>query len=100
MTDNNIPVIDTMYKDDSPINTVNRIKNILNDYGIKTIERWNDSGVPYCYSLRVSVFGTVFGVNGKGVTKEFALASGYGELMERLQLGRVFKGDQRYLIFI
>ena len=95
MTDNNIPVIDTMYKDDSPINTVNRIKNIFNDYGIKTIERWNDSGVPYCYSLRVSVFGTVFGVNGKGVTKEFALASGYGELMERLQLGRVFKGDQQ-----
>ena len=90
MTMDNIQLIDSKYKDDSPINTVNRIKGILKEYGIETIECWNDSGVPYCHSLRVSVFGTDFGVNGKGVTEELALASGYGELMERLQLGRIF----------
>ena len=95
MTMDNIQLIDSKYKDDSPINTVNRIKGILKEYGIETIECWNDSGVPYCHSLRVSVFGTDFGVNGKGVTEELALASGYGELMERLQLGRIFKGDQQ-----
>ena len=95
MTIDNIQLIDSKYKDDSPINTVNRIKIILNEYGIETIECWNDSGVPYCYSLRISVFGTNFGVNGKGVTEELALASGYGELMERLQLGKIFKGDEQ-----
>ena len=88
-------ILDTAFKDDSPVNTVNRIKQILKTCGIETTEKWNESGVPNCYSLRVSVFGTVFGVNGKGVTKEFALASGYGELMERLQLGRIFSADQQ-----
>lgn len=86
---------DSTFKDDTPVNTVMRIKGILKTYGIETEEQWNESGVPNCYSVRVSVFGTVFGVNGKGVTKEFALASGYGELMERLQLGRIFKADQQ-----
>ena len=95
MTMDNIQLIDSKYKDDSPINTVNRIKGILKEYGIETIECWNDSGVPNCFSLRVSVFGTDFGVNGKGITEDLALASGYGELMERLQLGRIFKGDQQ-----
>ena len=40
----------------------------------------------------MSVCGTVFGVNGKGLSRELALASGYGELMERLQLGYVNAG--------
>ena len=88
-------ITDTTFKDDSPKNTVKRIKGILQEYGIKTEEKWNESGVPNCYSLRVSVFGTVFGTNGKGVTEELALASGYGELMERLQLGRIFKADRQ-----
>lgn len=88
-------ILDAAFKDDSPLNTVKRIKEILNTYGIETEEKWNESGVPNCYSLRVSVFGTAFGVNGKGVTEEFALASGYGELMERLQLGRIFSAEQQ-----
>lgn len=83
------------FKDDHPGNTVEKIKKILAHHGIQTVERWGDSGVPYCYSLRVSVMGTAFGTNGKGVTKELALASGYGELMERLQLGWIFKEDQQ-----
>lgn len=87
--------IDRSFKDDTPLNTVERIKEILKSYGIQTEETWMDSGVPCCYSLRVSVYGTVFGTNGKGVTKDLALASGYGELMERLQLGRIFKSDQQ-----
>jgi ribosomal protein S12 methylthiotransferase accessory factor len=95
MIPNTMNILDTTFKDDSPLNTVERIKGILKSYGIETVEQWNESGVPRCYSLRVSVFGTVFGVNGKGVTKELALASGYGELMERLQLGRIFKSDQQ-----
>lgn len=80
---------DAEFKDERPLKTVEKIKNILKTYGIETEETWYDSGVPYCYSIRVSVVGTTFGVNGKGLTKEFTLASGYGELMERLQLGYV-----------
>ena len=90
-----IGALDRTFKDDSPLDTVKKIKGILKSYGIETEEKWMDSGVPYCYSLRVSVYGTVFGTNGKGVTKELALASGYGELMERLQLGRILKSDQQ-----
>ena len=89
------PILDAAFKDDSPLNTVKRVKDILKSYGIETVEKWTESGVPNCYSLRVSVFGTAFGVNGKGVNEEFALASGYGELMERLQLGRIFSAEQQ-----
>lgn len=95
MTQDMFSILDTNFKDDTPLHTVERIKGILKTYGIETEEKWNDSGVPSCYSLRVSVFGTNFGVNGKGVTKELALASGYGELMERLQLGKIFHADQQ-----
>lgn len=91
--DRNLKLTDALrdadFKDDSPLKTVERIKAILASHGIETEERWMESSVPYCYSIRVSIAGTTFGVNGKGVTKEFALASGYGELMERLQLGYV-----------
>ena len=85
--DFNNTLLDATYKDDSPVKTVEKIKAILGKYGIQTTERWSESGVEHCYSLRVSVDNTNFGVNGKGLTKEFALASAYGELMERMQLG-------------
>ena len=83
---NNI-LIDEIYKDATPTKTVERIKEILASHGIKTVENWIESGVEYCYSLRLNVDGAMFGVNGKGLTREFALASAYGELMERMQLG-------------
>ncbi|MBQ2815337.1 MAG: YcaO-like family protein [Clostridia bacterium] len=83
---------DADFKDENPIRTVENIKNILGKYGIETDVEWAESSVPYCYSLRVTVVGTTFGTNGKGVTKEFALASAYGELMERLQLGYIGVG--------
>lgn len=69
--------------------TVVKIKNILKSYGIETVEKWGNSGVPYCHAMSIKIPGTLFSVNGKGLTKEFTLASGYGELMERLQLGFV-----------
>lgn len=82
-----MPSQKTEFKDESPLNTVAQIKNILQQHGIHTTERWMETTVPYCFAVRVTVEGTNFGVNGKGLTKEFTLASGYGELMERLQLG-------------
>lgn len=78
-------------KDAQPLDTVAKIKKILKDNGIETEERWSESNVPHCYSLRVNVAGTVFGSNGKGTAKDFTLASAYGELIERLQLGHIWR---------
>ena len=82
---------DAEFKDARPVDTVNRIKEILKKYGVETVETWGESNVPNCYSVRVTIAGTKIGTNGKGVNKEFALASGYGEFMERLQMGNIWK---------
>lgn len=79
--------IDERFKDDSPENTVAKILKILADCGLETQEEWNDSGIRTCHSLHVSVKGTAAATNGKGVTPQLARASGYAELMERLQSG-------------
>lgn len=80
---------DAEFKDAEPLKTVEKIKNILSSYNIETIETWHDTCVPYCFALSVKVNNSNFIVNGKGLTKSFALASAYGELMERLQLGYI-----------
>ena len=85
--------IDEKFKDARPADTVNRIKGILNDTGIEVGEKWYESGITECYSVRVSVKGTEVGTNGKGVTKELATASGYAEFMERLQTGFLTGGE-------
>ena len=85
--------IDAQFKDSSPIATVERIKRILADNHIEVEEQWRDTSVPYCYALSARVVGTTFGVNGKGLSKEFALASCYGELMERLQIGYIYTAN-------
>lgn len=82
-------LVDVDFKDESPIKTVEKIRNIVESIGFEIEENWKDANVPYCYSLGVKIKGTGFRVNGKGLTPEFARASGYGELMERLQLGFV-----------
>lgn len=87
--DINNTLLDAQFKDASPMATVNHIRDIIHSYNIETEEIWSESNVPYCFSLRLNIVGTTFGVNGKGLTKQFALASAYGELMERLQLGFV-----------
>ncbi|MFD3155913.1 YcaO-like family protein [Haloimpatiens sp. FM7330] len=73
------------YKDEIPINTINRIRKILGELGLVTVEKnWKNSAEGF-YSVRVTVGDTDIGTNGKGTTQEYALASAYGELMERLQ---------------
>lgn len=81
------------FKDASPANTVKRIKGILQTYHVKTTETWWDTGAPHCYIVSIKVDGTSFRTTGKGLTKELALASGYGELMERFQLGYIGRAD-------
>jgi ribosomal protein S12 methylthiotransferase accessory factor len=73
------------FKDRKPMDTVNKIKGILEKIGIETEVEWVAAGIDNCYSNRVSIKGSGIGSNGKGTSKEFCLASGYAELMERLQ---------------
>ena len=75
------------YKEATPEQTVKRIKKILNDIGIEVEEKWSKKSSVGTYSLRVCIKGSDMGQNGKGMTKEFAMASGYAEFMERLQNG-------------
>jgi len=73
------------YKDELPLNTINKIRNILNDLGILAVEvGWQNSAKEF-YSVNLMIENTNLTSNGKGTTYEYALASGYGELMERLQ---------------
>lgn len=81
------------FKDASPADTVYRIRNILYEMGIMTIDTWGDSGIEGCFSLRVTIAGTSLGANGKGTEPLYALASGYAELIERLQNGILYLGD-------
>ncbi|MBQ3364829.1 MAG: YcaO-like family protein [Muribaculaceae bacterium] len=77
------------YKDSHPVDTINQIKDILNSLGIKTRETlYNLHNL--CFSCRVEIdnYGLEslgIGTNGKGMTMDYSLASGYAELMERLQ---------------
>lgn len=75
------------YKEVTPEETVERIKKILDKIGIEVEEIWNKQSSVGTYSLRVCVKETDIGQNGKGMTKEFAMASGYAEFLERLQNG-------------
>ncbi len=72
------------YKDDLPANTIGRIKKILNDLGIDTVEKWFEP-VNGLFSLQIIIKGTGIKTNGKGTAPEYALASAYAEFIERLQ---------------
>lgn len=73
------------YKDAYPLNTINKIRNILNEMGILTIENTWTHSADHFFSVTISVINSTLSTNGKGTTYEYALASAYGELMERLQ---------------
>ena len=82
--------IDEKFKEAKPQDTVAKIKGILDSLGIEVYETWYDSGLENCYSLTVSAKGGIPTSNGKGITKDFARASAYGEFIERLQGGLHF----------
>ena len=75
------------YKEVTPEATVKKLKGILEKLGIEVEEKWSNESSVGTYSLRVCIKGTDIGQNGKGMTKEFAMASGYAEFFERLQNG-------------
>lgn len=73
------------YKDELPLYTINRVRNILKRLGILTVETSWTHSIDEFYSVTVAIANTPLSTNGKGTTYEYALASAYGELMERLE---------------
>lgn len=77
-------------KEADPLKTVEKARKILADLDIMTMEAWKDifdpsKEEPKSFSVRVDIPSCGVGSNGKGTTRRYALASAYGELMERLQ---------------
>ena len=79
------------YKEFHPNETLKNIRSILNGLGIQVYEKSWYNYKDYCYSVRIQAdeFNNV-GMNGKGVSRVYALASAYGEFMERLQNRNLF----------
>jgi ribosomal protein S12 methylthiotransferase accessory factor len=72
------------FKDCDPDTTVNKIRSILKDLDIDLVENSSEP-MTGCFSSTVYFKDTGFGVSGKGLSRELALASAYGELIERIQ---------------
>ncbi len=76
------------YKDKLPQETIKEIRNFLTSTGVLLREQSWCKYDFYACRLTVSNSGLScfdIGTNGKGRTYEYALASGYGEFMERFQ---------------
>lgn len=84
------------YKDCSPVDTITKVRKILYDLDlfVKEIPYNNSKHFHACKIVlnNKRLDGLNFAANGKGMTYEYALASGYAEFMERLQNGLIFNG--------
>lgn len=88
------------FKEKTPEATVQQIKSILNDLGIKMIETWIPASEIGTYSLRISPENIPsIGTNGKGVSEKYAQASAYAEFMERMQNMRLTSEGPLYRIY-
>lgn len=75
-------------KDEAPENTVDKICMCLKEIGAVCGYRFYDTDVDGCYSARVFLKGKLcdtVAANGKGSSAAYCLASGFAELMERIQ---------------
>jgi hypothetical protein len=74
------------FKDEIPIYSITRIRNILHDLGLLTVEQWHNSLEGIC-SLRLNIAGTGVGQNGKGVTPEYAWPAPTASLWKDFRAG-------------
>ncbi len=72
------------HKDADPKDTVAHIREILSSVGIE-MEPSEPIAVGSLYSVRLECPPMHWGVNGKGTSLEWCMASAYGEAIERLQ---------------
>lgn len=88
------------YKDATPSETIEKAKNILDALGL-TVCEYLYTHTDVSYSCRISISNEQLkelnlGTNGKGMTPDYALASGYAELLERLQNNMLINVGMRY----
>lgn len=76
-----------VYKEATTSETIFKIKDLLNKAGILVYESLVNNPHKGIYSTRTQTLQSQgnIGQNGKGVTLKYALASGYAELIERLE---------------
>jgi len=83
----------TFYKKCSPEETIRRIREILYDCGIYIMELNDTQNGFYHSHLHIANDNLLpfdIQTNGKGMTPAYSLASGYAEMMERLQNNLLF----------
>lgn len=73
------------HKDRAPQDTIFEIQRILNSVGIFSVVKNTNEEFEGAVSNRVTIYPTELGTNGKGTDELFATASGYAELIERIQ---------------
>lgn len=88
------------YKICKPAETIAKVRSILESRGIMTeIKYYTFTGSEHSCRLRIVNPGLEsfdIGVNGKGMSSDYATASAYGELMERLQNKALFRDNLIY----
>lgn len=82
---NNSQLKNNKFKEVSPVQTVEKIQEILKKIEIEVEEVWFPDSVIGTSSLRLNIKGTLIGSNGKGTNRDYARASAYAEFLERLQ---------------
>lgn len=81
-------------KDCLPDFTIRKIKKILKECNINIKVKKIININKKIYSVRVELKGLIgVGANGKGISKQYALASAYSELLERLQSGNLLSRE-------
>ena len=96
-------MLDCFRKDLVPSKTIKRIRAILKENSIKVKEVSFCIGNLFFFTRIELIDFPGIGVNGKGFSKEAALASAYAELMERLQTGFLlrsfFLNKENFFVF-
>ena len=92
------------YKALHPLETVNRARRILEECDLFTVEHQTRFEKPVLTTFRVwlgdeDMNEMNLGTNGKGMTFQYALASAYGEMMERLQNGLLLPQSVRNYLY-
>lgn len=72
------------WKQHSVSATIDQIKQLIGQLGLEVSEQTRKAS-NNIYWTHVNIVGTSFFSNGKGVTPQLSMASGYAEIMERLQ---------------
>jgi ribosomal protein S12 methylthiotransferase accessory factor len=94
--------MDNHWKNCAPEETVNKIEKILQDLGIDLCVEWMvDHNPLQVYSNKISIFNQSpnLKTGGKGITPNYAKASGYAEFIERLQTFMLFYRDYDMTVF-